>query len=149
MLRAPRFVPATVVSVVDGDTVKLEAALGSQRGKDVDLGFHVYRRSNKLVIHDTFRLYGINAAEHGTPAGDAATEFLSHLLPVGCRVVAAVRQVAGHDDQEKYGRWLTGLAVVSGQTGIGSVPDVCALLVATGHAVWWDGKGERPDVHGE
>lgn len=132
---------ATVIAVVDGDTVKLDADLGriSPTGGPVrDYGFHTYRAAGHLRIHESFRLYGLNCPEHATPAGDAATAFTAALLPPGTQVIARVRQVGGHDAQEKYGRWLATIVVA----GVGT--DVNAALIAAGHALPWDGKGARP-----
>lgn len=128
---------AVVLDVIDGDTVKLDVDLGHVAGADHDYGFHVYRAGGRLRVHESFRLYGLNCAEHATPAGDAATAFTRALLPVGAAVQAAVRQVGGHDQQEKYGRWLATIVVAGGT-------DVNAALIAAGHALPWDGHGVRP-----
>jgi endonuclease YncB( thermonuclease family) len=111
---------ATVVSVTDGDTIKL----------NVDLGFHV-------TVTESFRLFGINAPEHGTPAGDVATAYLKGALPVGSAVtVKSEKPKAIHT--EKYGRWLGIVFLGDSQTAVNDD------LVATGHALPWDGKGARP-----
>lgn len=77
---------ATLIRVVDGDTVWL----------DVDLGFDVRRR-------DSFRLYGIDAPEMGTPEGTAAKAWLLEELgvPGSPLLVRTLR-----DKREKYGRYL-------------------------------------------
>jgi len=107
---------AQVVRVIDADTVVL----------DVDLGFDTSRR-------DIFRLYGINAAEHGTPSGDAATAYLTAILTVGLEIT-----VSTHKDKfDKYGRMLAVLTTPDGK----SVNDE---LVATGHAAPYFGVGPRP-----
>lgn len=74
---------ASLIRVVDGDTVWL----------DVDLGFGVSRK-------DSFRLYGINAPELSTPAGPPASQHLLELLgfPITVRTIK--------DKREKYGRYL-------------------------------------------
>ena len=76
--------PATVVRVIDGDTVEL----------DVDVGFRSRYR-------DKFRLAGINAPEGKTEAGAR----LSDLLHPGSEVVVTSFK------PEKYGRWLADIAV--------------------------------------
>lgn len=102
---------ARLVRVIDGDTVELE----------IDLGFRV-------SIRDKVRLYGINAPERrGTTmeAGDAATQYLSHLLqthaPDGILTIHTYR-----DAREKYGRWL-GTLLASGR-------DINRMMVHAGHA---------------
>ena len=79
---------ATLVRVVDGDTVWLE----------VDLGFDIRRL-------DSFRLVGINAPEMNTAEGKAAREWLVARLPA----VLMIRTVK--DRREKYGRYLATLYV--------------------------------------
>ncbi len=81
--------------VVDGDTLWLV----------VDLGFDTWVRKD-------FRMWGINAPEHGTPEGDAATRGLLYLIGRygysfdGERLFLA----RTHKDQaEKYGRILVDL----------------------------------------
>jgi micrococcal nuclease len=97
---------ARVIRIVDGDTVHLE----------VDLGFDVKRR-------DSFRLFGINAPEHGTAEGEAATAYLKTLIKVDDVIMLRTRK----DKREKYGRYLAQLAVA----GI----DVNANMIESGHAV--------------
>lgn len=107
---------ATVEKVVDGDTVDLL----------VDLGFSIlYRHSCRLV--------GVNAPEHDTPEGEAAKLYLVQLLPPGAKLVLRTQK----DKFEKYGRIL-------GVLELPSKAIVNDLLVSTGHAKKWDGKGARP-----
>lgn len=63
-------VPATVVRVIDADTVVV----------DLDLGWRVYRNREHI------RVAGINAPERGTTEGQAATQWASKKLPAGSRV---------------------------------------------------------------
>lgn len=74
-------VPATVLRVVDGDTVRLE----------LDLGWHTYRVEN-------CRVAGINAPELSTEAGKAARAHAEQLLPPGARVTFISQKL------DKYGR---------------------------------------------
>ena len=118
---------AKVEKVLDGDTVDLT----------IDLGF-------KVLYQHSCRLYGINAAEHGTEAGDAATAFLKGLLPVGQAVVVQTFK----DKTEKYGRVLAVVVLPPLKAKKGAVEGplvtVNEQLVAAGHAKVWDGKGARP-----
>lgn len=122
---------AVVSEVIDGDTVKLSVRLAKSRGKDVDLGFHVYREGGWLVLHYTFRLLGCNAAEHGTPAGDAATANLKALLPVS--TVVGVSSVAN----DKYSRYDALIALPDGT-------DLVTKLIAEQWAAAWNGLGPKP-----
>lgn len=100
---------ATVIRIVDGDTLHL----------DVDLGFDVRRQ-------DSFRLYGINAPEMSTEEGKAAKVWLAEALKDG------VDMVTTHKDQrEKYGRYLATLWV-DGR-------NVNQEMVKAGHAVPYAG----------
>lgn len=63
-------VPATVVRVIDGDTVVV----------DLDLGWRVYRNSEHI------RVAGINAPELSTEAGKDARSVAMSLLRPGDRV---------------------------------------------------------------
>lgn len=77
---------ATVASVTDGDTVKL----------DIDLGFNVILRKTPV------RLIGINAPEISTPEGIVSKTYLKELIPVGTPVILK----SSKDKTEKYGRIL-------------------------------------------
>ena len=104
---------ATVVRVVDGDTVDL----------DVDLGFH-------MTAHLRFRLYGIDAWEtrgEEREKGLRAKERAMELLPVGepCRVQST--------KTGKFGRWLG--AVWNNEGTL-----VNFTLVREGHAVHYGKK---------
>lgn len=109
---------ATVLRVVDGDTVDIE----------IDLGFTV-------SVRQRVRLQGLNAAEHNTSAGVEAKKYLEALLPVGKDVLVKSSKPGGGD---KYGRYL---AEITPADASGSVND---SLVASGHAVIWDGQGAKP-----
>lgn len=106
---------ATVVRVVDGDTVDI----------DVDLGLRVHTEAR-------CRLLGLNAPEKRTEEGRQSAAFLAGLLPAG----AAVRIRTQKDRTEKYGRWLA-------QVFLGEA-DVGAQMVERGLATVWDGTGQRP-----
>ncbi len=74
-------VPATVVRVIDGDTIVL----------DLDLGWHITRQ-------EPCRIRGVNAPERGTPQGRVATAWAREQLPVGLRVMFTSLEL------DKYGR---------------------------------------------
>mgnify|MGYP003394911693 CR=1 FL=1 len=115
---------ATVVGVVDGDTVDL----------DVDLGFHTQFNSR-------FRLFGINTPEsygkEASVAGHAAKDRLKALLPVGLVVLVRTEK----DKTEKYGRFLGTIQLRDGPLAGKSVNDI---LVKEGHALAYFGKGVKP-----
>ena len=95
---------ATVLRVVDGDTIDL----------DVDLGFHIH-------VQQRVRLAGINAPEHGTKAGDAATKFLHEQL-FGMRSTPfqeVVIRSTKPPKTEKYGRWLADVTLATTQESKG------------------------------
>lgn len=107
---------ATVMSVVDGDTVHL----------NIDLGLE----QSRLL---TVRVLGINAPEVKTPEGKAARDWARLYLPVG----SALMLTTIKDRTEKYGRYLGVLALPDGT-------DYAQAAMDGGHAVAWDGKGTRP-----
>jgi endonuclease YncB( thermonuclease family) len=97
---------ATVVRVVDGDTVHL--SLTKNFSFDVDFGFFI---KDTVVLQKSadldFRLAAINAPElHGATAaaGLASKNELARLLGLG-----TLRVVTGKAD--KYGRWLATIYV--------------------------------------
>lgn len=112
-------VPATVVRVVDGDTVIVVA----------DLGWRV-------KIETAVRVDGINAPEKGTDAGHRARDFASTLLPVGKQVIVKSKRLLGQF--EKYGRVLADI----------DFPDqplsFAEQMIVSEHAKPWDGSGARP-----
>jgi endonuclease YncB( thermonuclease family) len=100
-------VPATVLRVVDGDTVRLR----------LDLGWSVYTEKN-------CRILGVNAPEVATEAGQAARDWAHVTLPEGLAVMFISHSL------DKYGRPL-------GQLRYGPIPytDYGDTLLAAGHAV--------------
>jgi micrococcal nuclease len=110
---------ATLVRVIDGDTLELV----------IDVGFRV-------AVRHVVRLAGINCAERDTDAGRAATRAVeAWFAEEGSRVVVKTRKAEG--EQEKFGRYL---AEVLSRHGA----DLVADLIAAGHAVRWSGRGVRP-----
>lgn len=77
---------ATVVKVVDGDTVHVK----------LDLGCDI--RIEPMQI----RMVGINAKGKNTKSGKLAMAALQELLPVGSNVRIETKK----DEKEKYGRYL-------------------------------------------
>lgn len=103
---------ATVLRVIDGDTVEAR----------VDLGFDVFAVQR-------FRLDGINAPEtkgESRDAGKAATEYLRTLVAKNATGGVLTIQTR-KDKREKYGRYLAVL--------IASGWNLNAVMVNTGHAV--------------
>lgn len=133
MTTAQQVYSAVVLDIIDGDTAKFAVRLTKARRKPADLGFHVRFEDGYITVHESMRFLGINAAEHGTAAGDAATAYLRELLPLG--LVVLVKTVK-NDQQEKYGRFLA--TVMAQGTNINQA------MVDAGHAKPWDGKGVRP-----
>lgn len=74
-------VPAAVIRIIDGDTVKL----------NLDLGWHIYLVSN-------VRVFGINSPELSTIEGKEAKAYLEGVLLAGSLVVFESREL------DKYGR---------------------------------------------
>jgi endonuclease YncB( thermonuclease family) len=102
--------PATIVRVVDGDTVYLK--LFKEFALDVDFGFNIkdtVKLAKEAVVD--FRLRGINAPEMKgatKTAGNAARVELERLLNLGSIRVVAFKP-------EKYGRYLADIYVTPAQ----------------------------------
>lgn len=107
---------AEVLKIVDADTVDIL----------VDLGFSVLTKQR-------VRLKGLNAPERNTTEGKVALAWLQSRLPLGTTVTIESEKPGGGD---KYGRYL---AVIVDT--IGSINDA---LISSGHAVVWDGQGNKP-----
>lgn len=107
---------ATILNVVDGDTIDIE----------IDLGFDI--RTVQRV-----RMLGLNAPEHNTAAGQESITWMRKRLLMGAQVTVQSAKPGGGD---KYGRYLA--TIIDGE---GSVNDA---LIASGHAVFWDGQGVKP-----
>ena len=99
---------ATVVRIVDGDT--LDA--------DVDLGFHMTTRQR-------FRVARIDTPERGEPGFTEATDRVKELCPVGSEIIIATEKTGG------FGRWL---AEIDFNSAEGQV-NLSDLLLLEGHAV--------------
>ena len=87
---------ATVVRVVDGDTIRF----------DVDLGF------NTIIKNHSFRIAKINTPEirgEERPLGIIAKNYVENLLPVGSRVKLTTYK------PDKYGRWLADVELENGK----------------------------------
>lgn len=109
-------VPATVVRVVDGDTLEL----------DLDLGWHITYRAK-------LRLAGVNAPEMSTPPGPFARQFVVDQLTASATQPGwwIPVTVVSHS-LDKYGRVL---GSISWADQAGTAHDLAAELLAAGHAV--------------
>jgi endonuclease YncB( thermonuclease family) len=101
---------ATLISIVDGDTLKLE----------VDLGFHVR-------VREVFRLARLNCPELLTLEGMQARAFVADLLSKASALKVSTRRA------EKYGRWLVELNYQTKETGA-QWHNLNSLLLSSGHA---------------
>lgn len=108
---------ATVVRVIDGDTVIM----------DVDLGFYMTARMS-------CRLEGINAIELHSPGGPEARDHLAALFTTPHVVVSSVKA-------DKYAGRFDGIILV---TSNGAVFNVNDRMVLDGYAAAWNGLGTRP-----
>jgi micrococcal nuclease len=105
---------ATLLAVVDGDTIDV----------DIDLGLDVH-------IRGRVRLNGCDAPEKRTPEGMAALTFTRAWL-----ATAAQPFIIRTHKREKFGRYLADV--------LDEERDLVADLIAAGHAKPWDGQGPKP-----
>lgn len=107
---------ATIVRVIDGDTIVV----------DLDLGFGVW------VRRQTMRLLGCNSWEKHTPAGGAASTNLTTVLPAGTQVQLTSVKV------DKWGGRYDAAVLLADGT------DLVDTLITQGWAAQWDGTGVKP-----
>lgn len=125
---------ATVLQIHDGDTVTLDVDLKQKvRHKDADLGFHIHITSNSLRLHHPTRLYGINAPELATNAGQASATALKSWLPLGTQVTLRTWL----NQADKYGRLLGAISLADGS-------DLNQRMVDSGNAAIYYGTGPKP-----
>ena len=162
---------ATMLHVVDGDTVDCDVALldktfSAPRFKwplpafSLDVGFRIRVRVEpvtkdpkmkgsvtgarvSVVVTDRFRLFGINAPEsYGADATDAGRAAKAWLI---ARLPdgKSVILATEKDHTEKYGRFLARVFACT-SAGDAEAVSINDEMVAAGHAKSWDGKGVRP-----
>ena len=114
-LPAPFLYNAQVVDWHDGDTAHI----------DVDLGFAHLAAAYTLDGHPQLscRIFGINAPELDTDAGEAALAYVQQLCPNGTLV-----QVVSHSWDKYGGRWDGSITLPDGR-------DLATLMIDSGHAV--------------
>lgn len=100
---------ATILRVIDGDTVDAK----------VDLGFDI-RFTMKL------RLFGINAPEMRTPAGPLAKQHLIELIGTNPVMIQTLK-----DRKEKYGRYLATIVANGVNVNLQMVLDNHAIAYMT------------------
>jgi micrococcal nuclease len=119
----PQPTPAEVVEVTDGDTL------------DVSIDDRI----------EKVRLIGIDAAEAGTACGDAVTEFLAEVLPVGEPVLLTSGAV---DDRDRYGRVLRYISFANPADDLAvegdEMVDLGGYLLGGGLAIPTESDGMHP-----
>jgi micrococcal nuclease len=120
---------ATLINVVDGDTVDLKVDMGF----DVHFGLRV-----RLEGINTPEIFGVHKDTEDYKKGVAAKAFLQDILT---REAKNLVVKTAKDKQEKYGRYLATLFILGadGQPGKESIND---MLIRLGHAVAYDGTGK-------
>lgn len=115
--------PATVKSVHDGDTIHA----------NIDQGLGTWNHGISARVEGmAIRFIGCNAAELGTPGGDAAAANLTSVLPPGTQIW--LRAAAW----DKYGGRLDADVVEVDGT------DLIQTLIDQQWLAAWDGTGTRP-----
>lgn len=128
-----------VVRVIDGDT--LVARLTR------DIGFH-----GSVTFEQHLRLRGTDADDIDTPKGKDAADFLSTLV-MGVPV-AITTEKRRRDEPYKFGdEWMATIVLpepykftvpVTLPLPLPDLTNVSEVMIATGHAFRWDGRGTRP-----
>jgi len=120
---------ATLINVVDGDTVDLKVDLGF----DIHFGLRV-----RLEGINTPEIFGVEKTSEEYKKGVAAKAFLQDVLT---REAKNLVVKTAKDKQEKYGRYLATIFILGpdGQPGKESIND---MLIRLGHAVAYDGTGK-------
>jgi micrococcal nuclease len=118
-----------IVRVVDGDTLDVE----------IDLGFSI---KHELRL----RLLGLNAPEHGSEAGERATEYVRGWVHNHGGTDGRVRITTEKDRKEKYGRFLAAVYGWNQDLDRDEMTDptladrhLNSMILETEHAVPYDG----------
>lgn len=122
--------PGVVESLHDGDTFRVRITTARHR-KPTDIGWDITATCSISVLVDV-RLYGCNAAEIATPAGQAALAHLATLMPVGETVM-----LLSHSWDKYGGRTDASITLPYGD-------DLATRMIADGFAVAWTGQGPKP-----
>ena len=121
---------ATIVKIIDGDTVDV----------DIDLGFNVVLKDERV------RVAGIDTPESRTrdleekKFGLAAKERVKELLGKTCTLKTQINK-SGEDMKGKFGRILGDFDVYDNKTD--SWQPVTKVLVSEGHAVPYHGQNKE------
>jgi endonuclease YncB( thermonuclease family) len=129
--------PAIVVAIHDGDTLRLDIELSSRcsASPTVDLGFNIELRHNGIwLARQAVRLWGCNAPEIRTTAGQASLYQMRSLVKLGDKVTLTYRGA------DKYGTRILGSICLQRTPPV----DVVTAMIASGHCVPWDGHGPKP-----
>lgn len=115
---------ATLIKVVDGDTIDVM----------IDLGLHVH-------IKERLRLAGIDAPERYKPGGKEAIKHLTHLLidRKSEHIQGPINLKIRTEKEGKYGRWIAWLypADIELSTNINYLHSINKCMVEDGHAKWY------------
>ena len=117
---------ATLVRVIDGDTVRLRVS------KTLDFGFYIHQ---EVSTEQNFRLYGIDTAEirgEQRPEGLDAKAAVERLLTIARSIKVRTYK------PDKYGRWLVDICTID---TLGA-QHINQWLIDNGYAVAYDG-GKR------
>jgi len=118
--------------VHDGDSYTVDCDLGPIYGHDRDLGMGLRVFKRRLIARIHVRLAHYNAAELGTPGGDAAYSAVADILTVGSDIGVRVLQ------PDNYGmRWDAEVTLADGR-------DLGELLYAEGWVAPYEGTGPKP-----
>lgn len=118
-------VPATVVEVHDGDSVRVL----------LDLGWHI-------TLTAMVRIDGLACAELSTPAGKAARSYAEGLLPVGTKITVVSKKLLG--STEKYGRILADVNFNLDPNRPALMGSYAIAMISAKQGVAWDGTGKQP-----
>lgn len=117
-----RYLVGTLIEVRDGDTLTM----------DIDQALSTWHHGLGIRLCWSGSPGGLNAWEKNTEGGKAATRNLASLLTLGQRYdITSLRW-------DKYAERIDALVTLPDGRDLGRV------LVETGWAAPWDGKGERP-----
>lgn len=121
----PRTYPASVIRVIDADTIVVL----------LDMGADQYWRTN-------LRLNGGNSREHDEPGGQEAIahirEFVAPVVALSVTSLFACPATVVSLSWDKYGGRVIGNLIIPG------VGDVMQKMIRDGYAAAWNGKGVRP-----
>lgn len=131
--------PVTAESIIDGDTIRLPDGKPSIRLLGLDTEETFKNEATRKAAAADFAAYAkaqrgdsLRPVKYGTPAGEAARDYLKALAK-GCTTMRLERERPNGRDRGTYGRLLAYVFLIKGDASI----NVTEALIRTGHSPYF------------